>query len=109
MPLIRFTKNKNEGAYLLVTSGEVSCFPESVFGVNDLLLELLDKRFRQQGISYHRLSEREANQLVSRFEQKKRARPNANGDGISRAARSSKPRFYSSAAGIRRFRQRPNR
>ena len=64
MPLIKFESRKDEGFYLLVTSGEVGWFPDGVFGVTEHLLQQLDHRFREKGIRYHRLSQEEANQLV---------------------------------------------
>ena len=64
MPLIKFETRKDEGFYLLVTSGEVGWFPDGVFGVTEHLLQQLDNRFREKGIRYHRLSQDEANQLV---------------------------------------------
>jgi hypothetical protein len=65
MPLIRFETKKDDGAYLLVTSGEVGWFPDGVFGVTEHLLDQLEPRFREKGIRYHRLSAEEAN-LVAR-------------------------------------------
>jgi hypothetical protein len=64
MPLIRFETNKDEGAYLLVTSGEVGWFPNGVFGVTEHLLSQLESRFGERGIRYHRLSQEEANQVI---------------------------------------------
>jgi hypothetical protein len=64
MPLIKFETEKNEGAYLLVTSGEVGWFPDGVFGVTEQLLQQLEKLFEEKGIRYHRLSQDEANRLV---------------------------------------------
>jgi hypothetical protein len=64
MPLIRFESKKDEGAYLLVTSGEVSWFPNGVFGVTEHLLYQLDSRFEEKGIHYHRLSQDEANRAI---------------------------------------------
>ena len=66
MPLIRFETKKAEGAYLLVTSGEVGWFPNGVFGVTEHLLNQLDPRFEERGIRYHRLSQDEANQAIKR-------------------------------------------
>lgn len=65
MPLIRFETKKDEGAYLLVTSGEVGWFPHGVFGVTEHLLRQLDAPFREKGVRYHRLSAEEADQLVN--------------------------------------------
>jgi hypothetical protein len=56
MPLIQFETKKDEGAYLLVTSGEVGWFPEGVFGVTEQLLRQLEPRFQEKGIRYRRLS-----------------------------------------------------
>jgi hypothetical protein len=64
MPLIRFETNKDEGAYSLVTSGQVGWFPNGVFGVTEHLLTQLESRFEERGIRYHRLSQEEANQAV---------------------------------------------
>ncbi len=64
MPLIRFETKKDEGAYLLVTSGEVGWFPNGVFGVTEHLLNQLEPRFEERGIRYHRLSQEEANLAV---------------------------------------------
>jgi hypothetical protein len=64
MPLIRFETKKDEGGYLLVTSGEVGWFPEGVFGVTEFLLQQLEPRFKEKGIRYHRLSAEEADRLV---------------------------------------------
>jgi hypothetical protein len=64
MPLIRFEHNKDEGFYLLVTSGEVGFFPSSVFGVTDHLLRQLDSVFHDKQIRYHTLSQAEADDLV---------------------------------------------
>jgi hypothetical protein len=64
MPLIKFESEKNKGAYLLVTSGEVGWFPDGVFGVTEQLLQQLDTRFGEKGIRYRRLSQEEANRLV---------------------------------------------
>lgn len=64
MPLIRFETKKDEGAYLLVTSGEVGWFPNGVFGVTEHLLNQLDSRFEERGIRYHRLSQDEVNQAI---------------------------------------------
>jgi len=63
MALIRFETKKDEGSYLLVTSGEVGWFPEGVFGVTDHLLRQLDPLFKEKGISYRRLSAAEADRL----------------------------------------------
>ena len=59
MPLIKFETKKDEGAYLLVTSGEVGWFPEGVFGVTEHLLQQLEPRFREKGVRYHCLSREE--------------------------------------------------
>src|SRR5262249_44915188 len=67
MPLIRFETKKDEGSYLLVTSGEVGWFPDGVFGVTEHLLQQLEPRFREKGIRYHILSAEEADALVKRF------------------------------------------
>ena len=64
MPLIKFETKKNEGAYLLVTSGEVGWFPGGVFGVTEQLLQQLDMRFQEKGIRYHRVSQEEVNPTV---------------------------------------------
>jgi hypothetical protein len=64
MALIRFETKKDEGAYLLVTSGEVSWFPDGVFGVTEFLLHQLDPLFEEKGVRYHRLSAEEAERLV---------------------------------------------
>jgi hypothetical protein len=64
MPLIRFEAKKGEGAYLLVTSGEVGWFPEGVFGVTEHLLQQLELRFQEKGIRYHALSPEEADALT---------------------------------------------
>ena len=61
MPLIRFETKKDDGAYLLVTSGEVGWFPDGVFAVTEHLLDQLEPRLREKGIRYHRLSAEEAN------------------------------------------------
>ena len=66
MPLIRFETKKEEGTYLLVTSGEVGWFPNVIFGVTEHLLDQLEPRFEERGIRYHRLSHEEANQAVIR-------------------------------------------
>ena len=65
MPLIRFETKKDEGAYLLVTSGEVGWFPNGVFGVTEHLLSQLEPRFQERGIRYHRLSQEEADQAIN--------------------------------------------
>jgi hypothetical protein len=59
MPLIKFETKKKEGAYLLVSSGEVGWFPGGVFGVTEQLLAQLDMRFREKGIHYRRVSQEE--------------------------------------------------
>jgi hypothetical protein len=64
MPLIKFENKKDEGAYLLVTSGEVGWFPDSVFGVTEQLLQQLEPRFKEKGIRYRRLSAEEINHAV---------------------------------------------
>ena len=64
MPLIRFETKKDEGGYLLITSGEVGWFPEGVFGVTELLPQQLEPRFKEKGIRYHRLSTEEADWSV---------------------------------------------
>ena len=64
MPLIKFDVKKDEGAYLLVTSGEVGWFPNGAFGVTEHLLRQLDPLFQDKGIQYHRLSQEEADQLI---------------------------------------------
>jgi hypothetical protein len=64
MPLIKFETKKDEGFYLLVTSGEVGWFPNRVYGVTDHLLRQLDPLFREKGIRYHRLTQEEADQLI---------------------------------------------
>ncbi len=61
MPLIQFENKKDEGAYLLVTSGEVGWFPNGVFGVTEQLLQQLDPRFQAKGIRYRRLNGQESN------------------------------------------------
>lgn len=66
MPLIQFESSKNDGAYLLVTSGEVGWFPDGVFGVTEQLLQQLEPRFREKGIRYRRLTQEEANRLAKR-------------------------------------------
>jgi hypothetical protein len=70
MPLIKFENNKDEGFYLLITSGEVGFFPDSVFGVTDHLLRQLDSVFREKNIRYHLLSQAEANALVKNGKKK---------------------------------------
>jgi hypothetical protein len=52
MPLIRFETRRDEGAYLLVKSGEVGWFPHGVFGVTDQLLKQLAPSFAERGIRY---------------------------------------------------------
>jgi hypothetical protein len=64
MALIRFETKKDEGAYLLVTSGEVGWFPDGVFGVTEHLIEQLEPRLKEKGIRYHRLSDEEADRLT---------------------------------------------
>ncbi len=64
MPVIKFETKKEEGAYLLVTSGEVGWFPSGVFGVTEHLLQQLEPRFQEQGIRYRRLSGAEVDHLV---------------------------------------------
>ena len=64
MPLIRFENNKDEGFYLLVTSGEVGFFPQSVYGVTEHLLRQLDPLFLEKDIRYRRLSQTEADRLL---------------------------------------------
>ena len=59
MPLIKFETKKSEGAYLLVTSGEVGWFPNGVFGVTEQLLQQLNMRFQEKGIRYRRVSQEE--------------------------------------------------
>jgi hypothetical protein len=71
MPLIRFETKKDEGAYMLVTSGEVGWFPDGVFGVTEFLLQQLDSGFKEKGIRYHRLSAEEADQLEQSHKAKK--------------------------------------
>lgn len=61
MPLIKFETKKNEGAYLLVSSGEVGWFPDGVFGVTEQLLQQLDPCFQEKGIRYRRVSPEEVN------------------------------------------------
>jgi hypothetical protein len=61
MPLIQFENKKDEGAYLLVTSGEVGWFPNGVFGVSEQLLQHLDTRFQAKDIRYRRLNTEEGN------------------------------------------------
>ena len=55
MALIQFQENKDEGAYMLVTSGEASWFPNGVFGVTEPLLAQRDSQLREKGVSYRRL------------------------------------------------------
>lgn len=55
MPLIQFETQKNEGAYLLVTRGEVGWFPNGVFGVTEQLLQQLEVLFKEKGVRYRRL------------------------------------------------------
>jgi hypothetical protein len=55
MPLIQFDRKKDEGAYLLVTTGQVGWFPDGVFGVTEQLLEQLEPRFRKERIRYQRV------------------------------------------------------
>jgi hypothetical protein len=74
MPLIRFEAKKDEGPYLLVTSGEVGWFPERVFGVTEHLLRQLDPLFKERGIRYHRLSGAEADGLVRCYRSMKEQR-----------------------------------
>ena len=64
MPVIKFDAKKDEGAYLLVTSGEVGWFPGGAFGVTEHLLRQLDALFQEKGIRYHRLSQEEADDLA---------------------------------------------
>ncbi len=64
MPVIKFETKKDEGAYLLVTSGEVGWFPHGAFGVTEHLLEQLEPRFQEKGIRYRRLSVDEVNAAV---------------------------------------------
>jgi len=64
MPLIKFETKKEEGAYLLVSSGEVGWFPRGVFGVTEQLLQQLDRYFQEQGIRYRRLNPEEVNDHV---------------------------------------------
>ena len=59
MPLIKFETKKDEGAYLLVTSGEVGWFPDDVFGVTDHLLRQLRDEFHQKGICYREVTPEE--------------------------------------------------
>jgi hypothetical protein len=59
MPLIKFETKKDEGAYLLVTSGEVGWFGNGVFGVTEQLLHQLDGRFQEKGVRYRRLTPEE--------------------------------------------------
>lgn len=70
MALIRFETKKEEGAYLLVTSGEVGWFPDGVFGVTEHLLYQLEPRFKEKGIRYHRLTAEEADRLVQAHKSK---------------------------------------
>lgn len=65
MPLIKFETKKEEGAYLLVSSGEVGWFPDGVFGVTEQLLQQLDRHFQEKGIRYRRLNPQEVNENVS--------------------------------------------
>src|SRR5436305_987779 len=71
MALIKFENNKDEGFYLLATSGKVGFFPNSVFGVTDRLLRELEPVFREKGIRYHRLSQAEADELAKNGKRKK--------------------------------------
>jgi hypothetical protein len=64
MPVIKFETKKDEGAYLLVTSGEVGWFPAGVFGVSEHLLQQLDPSFQERGIRYRRLSPEELSRVV---------------------------------------------
>ncbi len=66
MPLIRFENDRDQGARLLVTSGEVGWFPDGVFGVTEHLLQQMEPRFKEQGIRFHRLSQEEADRLLSK-------------------------------------------
>jgi hypothetical protein len=77
MPLIKFENNKDEGFYLLVTSGDVGFFPDSVFGVTDHLLRQLDSVFREKKVGYHLLSKTEANTLVANGKKKPRNNPSS--------------------------------
>lgn len=65
MPLIQFENKKDEGAYLLVTCGEVGWFPHGVFGVTEQLLRQLEPRFQATGIRYRLLNQEEANHLLT--------------------------------------------
>jgi hypothetical protein len=66
VPLIQFETKKEEGAYLLVTSGEVGWFPNGVFGVTEQLLQQLGPRFQEKGIRYCLLGSQEMNQRKDR-------------------------------------------
>jgi hypothetical protein len=68
VPLIRFEGKKDEGAYLLVTSGEVSWFPDGVFGVTEHLLRQMEPLFREKGVRYHTLTAEEADRLVKKHQ-----------------------------------------
>lgn len=59
MPLIKFEQNEDEGAYLLVSSGEVGWFPNAVFGVTEQLLKQMEPRFEERGIRYRLLAANE--------------------------------------------------
>jgi hypothetical protein len=64
MPLIKFENKKDEGTYLLITSGEVGWFPNGVFGVTEHFLQQLDPRFKEKGIRYRRLRPEEVNPVL---------------------------------------------
>ena len=65
MPLIKFDTKKEEGFYLLATNGEIGCYAHRIYWATDLLLRQLEPLFAEKGIHYHRLTQEEADQLLS--------------------------------------------
>jgi hypothetical protein len=74
MPLIKFEKKKNEGLYLLLTSGQVGWFPDGVYGVTEFHLQQLDPIFKEKGIRYRRFTPEELNKKARRLKKKQSAK-----------------------------------
>jgi len=74
MPLIKFERKKNEGAYLLITSGQAGWFPDGVFGVTEFRLQQLDPIFKGKEIRYRRYTAQELNEKVRRSKKKRKAK-----------------------------------
>lgn len=74
MPLIKFERKKNEGAYLFITSGQVGLFPDGVFGVTEFHLQQIDPVPKAKGIRYRRFTPAELNKRARHLKKKSRVK-----------------------------------